>query len=136
LFSRYLNQEHFKVATFLPMHSCLRQDSTGLGSIVGFLKGSYLQPELRAERHVWPDSLSEVEKEALQKLNKQVEQASEKAGETQDEAERKRSETSESGNVPVDVEQSVSETDEPGNTPEEETRSVEFDKFVDSLVFW
>ena len=58
------------------MRSCLRQDSAQPD--LSFLKGSYLQPELKADRHVWPDSMSEMEKEALEQSVDQLEGTTEK----------------------------------------------------------
>lgn len=58
------------------MRSCLRQDSAQPD--LSFLKGSYLQPELKADRHVWPDSMSEMEKEALEQSVEQLEGTTEK----------------------------------------------------------
>ena len=72
LFSYYLRQEHFHTAEFLPIRSCLRTDSKALD--LDFLKGSYLQPELKADRLVWPDPLSEAEKKALEGLDNQSEE--------------------------------------------------------------
>ena len=62
LFSYYIRQEHFRVAEFLPVRDCLQQDAQRTGSDLDFLKESYLQPELAAERKIWPESLDEENK--------------------------------------------------------------------------
>ena len=61
LFSYYIRQEHFHVADFLPIRNCLKQDTQRTQEELDFLKGSYLQPEMSADRRVWPESLSTTE---------------------------------------------------------------------------
>ena len=72
LFSGYIRQEHFHTAEFLPIRSCLRTDSKDLD--LDFLEGSYLQPELKADRQVWPDSMSDADKKALEEFESQSEE--------------------------------------------------------------
>lgn len=129
------------------MRSCLRQDSAGPD--LSFLKGSYLQPELKADRHVWPDSLSEMEKEALEQSDNHLEQTNENVGETpKDEVDRKgktiepntpgeeMGQSSSEAKPEEEVGNSGSESKEPGNGPEEEEAQTSFfGSIVDSLKF-
>ena len=66
LFSNYIRQEHFHVAEFLPIRDCLKQDSRRSQEEMEFLKGCYVQPELSADRRVWPESLSSTEPEQVE----------------------------------------------------------------------
>ena len=59
LFSYYIRQEHFHVAEFLPTRTALQQDVRRPLEKLEFLKDSYLQPELKVDRDVWPDMLSD-----------------------------------------------------------------------------
>ena len=59
LFSIYIRQQHFHVAEFLPTRLALQQDLQRTPEEFEFLRGSYLQPELKADRDCWPDSFGE-----------------------------------------------------------------------------
>ena len=68
LFSYYIRQEHFRVAEFLPIRNCLQQDTRRTPSDLEFLKEAYLQPELSAERRVWPESLTDEEEAEIKEV--------------------------------------------------------------------
>lgn len=56
LFVLYLQQMHFKVATFLPTHDCVDEDERrGFDYDFTVFSGAYQQPSLTAAREVQPD---------------------------------------------------------------------------------
>jgi hypothetical protein len=59
LFSIYIRQQHFHVAEYLPSRSAMQQDLKRSPDELKFLVGSYLQPELKADRDVWPDTFGD-----------------------------------------------------------------------------
>ena len=63
------------MADFLPIRDCLKEDLQRSSADLDFLKGAYLQPELSADRKVWPESLStEKEYETTSRLEQSDEE--------------------------------------------------------------
>lgn len=64
LFSMYIRERHFTVATHLPTRLCLQQDQKTRHSVdFGFLKNAYLQPEMREK-----ESVPKIPEERFRKL--------------------------------------------------------------------
>jgi hypothetical protein len=57
LFNAYINQRHFRVAESLPSKACIKADlQNGVNFDLAFVKGAYLQEELR-EKEAFPQDL-------------------------------------------------------------------------------
>mmetsp|Transcript_8398 Transcript_8398/g.18073 ORF Transcript_8398/g.18073 Transcript_8398/m.18073 type:complete len:85 (+) Transcript_8398:144-398(+) len=57
LFNLYIRQTHFRVAKYLPARDCLKADLDRDPDFdFDFLRGAYLQPQLKAERELRPNS--------------------------------------------------------------------------------
>eukprot|EP00522_Entomoneis_paludosa_P010249 CAMPEP_0172440364 /NCGR_PEP_ID=MMETSP1065-20121228/1000_1 /TAXON_ID=265537 /ORGANISM="Amphiprora paludosa, Strain CCMP125" /LENGTH=974 /DNA_ID=CAMNT_0013189155 /DNA_START=177 /DNA_END=3101 /DNA_ORIENTATION=- len=55
LFNLYIRQNHFRVARYLPTRECLKADLARDFSTI-FERGAYVQPQLKADKEVQPDS--------------------------------------------------------------------------------
>jgi hypothetical protein len=66
LFNAYIRQEHFRVPGVLPSDECMRYDTqNGDNFDLSFVKGEYLQKELREEKEAFPEDLPEERVVAL-----------------------------------------------------------------------
>ena len=66
LFNAYIREEHFRVAEYLPSRESMNADlDNGVNFSLAFLKGAYLQEELR-EKFSLPDNLEPERAQVLQ----------------------------------------------------------------------
>jgi hypothetical protein len=65
LFNAYIKQQHFKVTENLPSRECLRADLKNASLDFAFVKGEYVQPEMKAREPVFPENMSEGQRSAL-----------------------------------------------------------------------